>query len=220
MSISTHQQTPDIRLLGHWLYLKKCLDSDILNSKGEILIVLPDHRKDYAELLYAWFEVIAKGPQVGQAVPKGGCYWQERKTRGFPNKVQDAFEVGDRIMIQCEPWRFEHSPYATRGEQIFLDETVPIIACDANDNVRMLQDFVLLDLVAEKHEGGISEPDEAYHDSRKATVVMVSAGERDLAVGNVVLIPDVQIKRQLTIKGKTYELVRSKEILAVIEDAA
>lgn len=225
--MSTTTPLSAFTLRGHWLYVKKCLQSDIVDpATGKTLIVLPEKSKDFPEMLYAWFEVVAKGPQVGTRVNENTLYGKERKARGFAMHLPDMLKLGDRFLTRCDPWRMLHSPYAKEGEQFFMDETAPMIACDKHDNVLMLQDYVLLELAPKVH-GTIIESDNVLHVTEQATVVAVGPGmidkngkPRPLAVhpGDTVIIKDLnEVERQLVIHGKPYRLQKESELLAIIE---
>jgi hypothetical protein len=117
-----------VRVLGHMLYVRKCIEPDIIDkATGKLLLALPDWAKDFAEKAYAWVELIGKGPQVG--APAEGQYLQQREAKHLPRHVPDEYMIGDMLLIPAEPWRFYHSPYAESGErgiEFFIDETVPL----------------------------------------------------------------------------------------------
>ena len=116
-----------VRLLGHWIYVRKCVAQDVIDkATGKLLLELPQWSKDFAEQPFAWVEVLAIGPKVGK--PALGDYWLERKaTQKYAKHIPNEMEIGDLVLIPNQPWKFMHSPYApTKGIDFFIDETVPV----------------------------------------------------------------------------------------------
>lgn len=114
-----------VRVLGHWLYVRKCKVPDIYDkATKKLLLVMPEWVKNFAEKPYAWVELIAKGPKVGTLAQ--GDYAKTRKHRGYARHIPDEMQLGDLIMIPNQPWRMMHSPFAPHGIEFFIDETVPL----------------------------------------------------------------------------------------------
>lgn len=120
-----------VQLLGHWLYVRKCKVPDIIDSAtGKVLLELPALTKDFADQLFAWVELLGKGPEVGK--PSSGAYGKERKQRGYARHIPDVLNIGDLLLIPIQPWKMMHSPYCpVQGIDFFIDETVPLCAVPA-----------------------------------------------------------------------------------------
>jgi len=106
------------------LYVRKCKVPDVVDATGKLLLALPEWSQDFADKPYAWVEVLGKGPDVGK--PAIGDYGKIRTKRGYARHIPDKLTIGCLVLIPAQPWLFWHSPYAPKGIELFIDETVPL----------------------------------------------------------------------------------------------
>jgi hypothetical protein len=106
-----------IRVLGHWLYCRRCVRADSVGG-----IVVPDKSRDWSNDDHDWLEVIAIGDKVGKPLDWPKALLEHRKQ---PRTLSADFKIGDLVMVDrhLEDWQIQHSPYCEY--EFFIHERVP-----------------------------------------------------------------------------------------------